>query len=219
MSCRNLGFVKPEIRVLGIDDGRFVPRSKTQALVVGVVLRGGYGIEGVMSTYITVDGFDATVKIKNMIRTSRHYGQLRVIMLNGITLAGFNVVDIKTLNGETGLPVIAVTSKKPDLNKLHSALKNLPKSDLRWKAILNAGEPFAVETKEKKKDVYIGIAGIGKESAGEVLRLTSTQSRIPEPLRLAHLVASGISLYTPWRCSYAKVKKTACKGNTRQMEN
>ena len=187
--------VKPEIRVLGVDDGKFAPRSKTQALVVGVVLRGGYGLEGVMSTHIAVDGFDATAKISSMIKSSPHYGQLRVIMLNGITFAGFNVVDIKALNAETDLPVIAVTSRKPDLAQVHSALKNLPNSEERWRAILNAGDLFPVETRGGKQRVYVEVAGIAKEAAVEVLRLTSTRSRIPEPLRVAHLVASGISLH------------------------
>ncbi len=195
MSRRSLRVVKREFRVLGVDDGTFAPRSKTQALVVGVVLRGGCGLEGVMSTHIAVDGFDATEKISSMIKSSPHYGQLRVIMLNGITFAGFNVVDIKALNAETDLPVIAVTSRKPDLAQVQSALKNLPNSEERWRAILNAGDLFPVETRGGKQRVYVEVSGIAKEAAVEVLRLTSTRSRIPEPLRVAHLVASGISLY------------------------
>ena len=77
LSPKPLRVVKPEIRVLGIDDGQFVPHSKTQVLVVGVVFRAGYWLEGVMSTQITVDGFDATTKLANMIRASPHYKQLR----------------------------------------------------------------------------------------------------------------------------------------------
>jgi uncharacterized protein len=187
--------IKPEIRVLGLDDGKFVPHSKTQVLVVGVVFRAGYWLEGVMSTQVAVDGVDGTAKMVNMIKGSPHYKQLRVIMINGITLGGFNLVDIKALNEQTGLPVIAVTSRKPNLAKVHSALKNLPNSEDRWAAVLNAGEIFPVVTRGGKQQVYIEIAGITKEVAVEVLRLTATNSKIPEPLRVAHLVASGISLY------------------------
>jgi endonuclease V-like protein UPF0215 family len=37
------------------------------------------------------------------------------------------------------------------------------------------------------------IAGINVDDARRIVRLTSTRSSIPEPLRVAHLVASGIS--------------------------
>jgi hypothetical protein len=193
---RPLRIIKPEIRVLGVDDGRFIPRSKDRVLIVGVVFRGGYWLDGVMHTTVRVDDFDATEKIAQMITNSPHYNQLRVVMLNGITFAGFNVVDIKALNTATQLPVIAVTNKKPDLVKVQKALETLPNSQERWQAVLNAGEIYPVKARSGKQTMYIETAGISKETAQEILWLTSTRSNIPEALRVAHLIASGISLYT-----------------------
>jgi uncharacterized protein len=194
LSRRSLRIIKPEIRVLGVDDGKFIPHLKAQVPVVGIVFRGGYWLDGVMSTQITVDGFDATAKISSMIKNSPHCKQLRVVMLNGITFGGFNVVDIKALNAETNLPVIAVTTREPDLTRVHLALKNLPYSEERWKAVVNAGEIFPVVTRGGQQRVYFEVAGIAVDSAVEVLRLTATRSKVPEALRVAHLVASGISL-------------------------
>jgi endonuclease V-like protein UPF0215 family len=185
--------IKPEIRVLGVDDGTFVPHVKGQVPVIGVVFRGGYWLDGVMHTKIEVDGFDATDRISSMITGSSHYKQLRVIMLNGITFAGFNIVDVKTLNAATKLPVITVTREKPDLAEIRSALQNLSNSEARWEAILNAGEPVEVSTRSAKAKVYMQTTGISKEDAQKILRLTSTRSNIPEALRVAHLIASGIS--------------------------
>lgn len=193
MSPRSIRIIKPEIRVLGVDDGKFIPHSKGEVQVVGVVFRGGYWVEGIMSTHITIDGFDATSNISAMIKNSPHYKQLRVVMLNGITLGGFNVVDIKMFSEETNLPVIAVASKKPNLFQVESALQNLPNFQNRWNAVLNAGEIFPVATR-RNKQVYVEIAGINKEKAADILRLTSTRSKVPEPLRVAHLVASGITV-------------------------
>jgi len=184
--------IKPEIRVLGVDDCPFIPHTKGQVPVIGVVFRGGYWLDGVMHTKIAVDGFDATEKIGAMITSSSHYKQLRVIMLNGVTFAGFNVVNIKTLNAATKLPVITVTREKPDLEKIRKALKNLPKSQERWNTILNAGEPFEAPTRSGKKKIYMQVAGISRDDAQKILRLTSTRSNIPEALRVAHLVASGV---------------------------
>jgi endonuclease V-like protein UPF0215 family len=185
--------IKPEIRVLGVDDGAFTPHVQGQVPVVGVVFRGGYWFDGIMHTKIGVDGFDATDRVASMIIRSPHYKQLRVIMLNGITFAGFNIVDVKALNVATKLPVITVTRRKPDLAEIRQALQNLPYSEERWKTILNAGEPIEVSTRNMTAKVYIQTIGVSKEDAQKILRLTSTRSNIPEALRVAHLIASGIS--------------------------
>jgi len=193
LSLNSLRVVKPEIRVLGVDDGVFTPHVKAWVPVVGVVFRGGYWLDGVMRTKIMVDGFDATDKISSMITSSPHYRQLRVVMLNGITFAGFNVVDIQALNAETRLPVIAVTREKPNLPEIHEALSHLPKSEERWRVVLDAGALVEVTTRRGKGHVYVHVAGVSAEDARKVLRLTSTRSTVPEALRVAHLIASGIS--------------------------
>ena len=177
--------------MLGIDDGKFVPHTEGSVIVVGVVFRGGCCLDGVMHTNIAIDGFDATERIASMINGSPHCKQLRLAMLCGITFAGFNVVDIKKLNQETGLPVIALTLEKPDLEAVRRALYNLPNSDERWKMILDAGKIHEVRCRGKK--IYMELAGISEADAREIVKLTSTRSSYPEPLRVAHLIASGIS--------------------------
>jgi uncharacterized protein len=183
--------VKQEIRVLGIDDGQFTPHTRGEVLVVGVVFRGGVSIEGVMHTKVVIDGLDATEKIAQMIKSSPHLHQLRVIMLNGVTFAGFNLVDIQKLCADTGLPVISLTQDKPDLDAIHDALKNLSDTDMRWQIIQNAGAIRAVLNKGAK--LYVGLAGVSMDDALIVLDLTSTRGSLPEPLRVAHLIASGIT--------------------------
>ncbi len=193
MRCKTLRTIKREIRVLGIDDGKFVPHSNDRVLVVGVVFRGGCWLEGVMSTSVDVDGLDATQQITEMVRASPHFNQLRVLMLNGITLAGFNVVDIQALSNQTGLPVIAVTGRKPELSEVQAAIRHLPNYEERWNAILNAGEIFTVVTRGKSQRIYAEIAGITRELAVKVLCHSASHSKIPEVLRAAHLIASGVT--------------------------
>jgi len=185
--------VKPEIRVLGIDDGVFTPHSKELVDVVGVVYRGGYWLDGFMHTWVQVDGMDATERLAEMITKSPHYPQLRVIMLNGVTLAGFNVVDIEELHRRVKLPVLAVTRDKPDFDDIRRALQNLPNSQERWRAIENAGKILKVRTREGEEPVYLHVAGISEEDAKRILKGTSTRSNIPEALRVAHIIASGLT--------------------------
>jgi endonuclease V-like protein UPF0215 family len=196
LSYKRFRVIKPEIRVLGVDDCVFTPHVEALIPVIGVVFRGGYWLDGVMHTEIAVDGFDATEKISSMIINSPHFKQLRVVMLNGITFAGFNVVDIKALNAATGLPVVAVTREKPNLGEIREALMHLPRSEERWRSVLNAGELVEVVTRHANERIYVHVAGISAEDARRVLRLTSTRSNVPEALRVAHLVASGISAGT-----------------------
>jgi endonuclease V-like protein UPF0215 family len=185
--------IKPEIRVLGIDDGVFVPRTRGTVDVVGVVYRGGYWFEGIMRAEITIDGLDATEKIAEMIKGSSFYGEIRVVVLDGVTFAGFNVVDIRELSRRIDLPVISVVREKPDLEKTRNALKNLPDFEIRWRAMENAGKLFEVETRKGENPVYMHIAGILLEDAEKIMKKTSTRSLIPEALRVAHIIASGLT--------------------------
>ena len=188
---KNFRTIKPEIRVLGIDDGKFIPQTKGSVLIVGVVFRGGCSIDGVMHTRIKIDGLDATENLALMINKSPHYNQLSLVMLNGITFGGFNVVDLKKLHLATKLPTLALTHDKPDLNGIHEALKNLPKAEERWGMILEAGKIHAIIN--KGTTIYVETAGISFDDAEKIIALTSTRSSLPEPLRVAHLIASGVS--------------------------
>ncbi|MFQ5758199.1 MAG: DUF99 family protein [Candidatus Bathyarchaeia archaeon] len=185
-------YVKPEIRILGIDDGVFQPHTKGVVDVVGVVFRGGYWLDGVMRTEVEIDGMDATEKIASMIMDSPHYDQLRVVVLNGVTVAGFNVVDLKELFNKIGLPVIAVTREKPDFEEIRKALENLPESGKRWEAMKNAGKLIEVQTRNAEEPLYMQIVGISEEDAKRILKKTSTRSNVPEALRVAHIIASGL---------------------------
>lgn len=185
--------IKSEIRILGMNDGIFIPRHTGMVNIIGVIFRGGRWLEGVMRTEAEVDGMDATEKIAKMIVRSPHHKQLRVIMLSGLTFAGFNIVDIKQLFKMTGLPVIALTTKKPDLEKIKEALKNLPNWRIRWQAVKNAGRIIPIKTKSDAAPVYVQIAGIKREDAKEIVKISCTRSHIPEALRVAHILASGLS--------------------------
>ena len=146
-----------------------------------------------MRTEVTIDGVDATEKIASMIKKSPHYGELRGMILNGITFAGFNVVDINELFKTVNLPVIAVTREKPDSERIRKALKNLPECERRWQAMESAGKIIEVQTRNTEEAVYMQIAGVSQEDAEKILKSTSTRSNVPEALRVAHIIASGLT--------------------------
>ena len=182
--------LKSEIRILGFDDGAFAPRSKDPVFVIGVIYRGGKILDGALTTAVTVDGMDATDKIAKLINQSRHKPQLKVIMFDGITLGGFNVVDIKKIHSKTGIPVIVINRKHPNLMKVKKALENFEDGKKRWKMILKAGKIKEFDFDSKK--VYYQNVGIDDYQTEEVIKLSTTRGCIPEPLRVAHLLATAI---------------------------
>ncbi len=181
--------IKPEIRIIGIDDSSL---HTDRVMIVGAVFRGGEWLDGVLRSHITKDGTDATDTIIRMVTESKHFGQVRVLMLDGITYAGFNVVDITAVFEKSGIPVIAVMRDYPDLERMRAALEHLPDPETRWEVIKRAGEIHKVVTREGGNPVYLQYYGIDLEDAREIVRMSSTHSNIPEPLRAAHLIATGI---------------------------
>jgi endonuclease V-like protein UPF0215 family len=182
--------VKPEIRILGIDDSPLVCED---ILVVGAIMRGGDWLEGVVRTYIKKDGLDATGRLVEMVTQSKHYGQVRVAMLNGVTMGGFNVVDMEALYEGTGVPVISVMRKLPDMASIRSALEHLDEPRYRYDLIMKAGRAVEVPAR-RGAPVYMQYRGIDEETAISIVRSSATHSRIPEPIRVAHLIATGIVL-------------------------
>ncbi|MBN2487446.1 MAG: DUF99 family protein [Methanosarcinaceae archaeon] len=181
--------IKQEIRVLGIDDSALISDT---IMIVGAFFRGGDWLDGVMRSEITRDGMDGTDVIIKMVKASKHYGQIRVIMLDGITYGGFNPIDIVRLNDETGIPVIVVMRACPDLEKIEAAVKHLSQPEERLRIIYRAGRIVRVVTKDDSNPVYIQWTGIDKDDARKIVKLTATRSNVPEPIRVAHLIATGI---------------------------
>ena len=181
--------VKKEIRILGVDDAPFSKKDK-KCLVVATIFRGGNYIDGLLSFYVDVDGKDATNKLIKTIKKTKHYDQLNCIMLNGIALAGFNVIDIVELAKKTKLPVIVVIRKVPDLVRIKKILRKIAKEKI--KLLEKAGKIFLVKIRDKK--IYIQVANIDVKRATEIVKISATHSLIPEPIRNAHLIASGIML-------------------------
>ena len=177
--------MRNEIRVLGIDDGPFTRNKEKNVLVVGTFFRGGKFLDGIVSTTVRQDENNSTLKLIQMINKSKFKPQLRAILLDGIALAGFNVIDIHKLNKKTKIPVIVVMRVYPDKPKMFKALERL-KRPSKILLIKNAGEIF------KLKNIHIQTAGISLEKAKEIIDITTTNALIPEPLRIAHIIAAGI---------------------------
>jgi endonuclease V-like protein UPF0215 family len=190
--------MKPQFRVLGVDDGPFSFADDTVP-VIGVVVRKGY-VDAVLKTQVEVDGDNATAAIASMVGGSGYTGKLEAVMLDGACVGGFNVVDIEELNRQTGVPVITVTRDRPDMTAIRKALEMLgrtPKHGRKaipdWKMRLALLERTRlVEVRTGAKPIHIGFAGLEEAEAKGIVTASTVRGSIPEPVRLAHIIARAL---------------------------
>jgi len=176
--------MRKEIRVLGIDDSPF-KRNQNNVLLVGTFFRGGSFMDGLLSTEVKKDGSNSTIKIAERINSSKFKSQIRAILLDGIAVAGFNVINIDKLNKLTNIPIIVIMRTYPDLPKMFRALKKINQKS-KIKLIEKAGKIH------KHKKIHFQSTGLSIEKTKEIIDLTTTYADIPEPIRIAHLIASGV---------------------------
>jgi len=179
--------MKDEVRVLGIDDGYFSKYRDRSVLVVGAILRGNKNLEGVLSCYITKDGDDSTKQLIELVNKSKHRNQLRYMMTNGTSLGGFNLIDINELYRKTRIPVLAVFRKRPNKQKVERALDNFRDKKIRLERIRKAGQIYS------HRRLYFQMAGLSEREARELIDKTVKIGNLPEPVRIAHLIASGVT--------------------------
>lgn len=175
---------KKEIRFVGIDDSPYTKSDKA-SLLIGTFFRGGLALDGVMSCSAAVDGDDATESIAGMILKSRFRRQIQCIFLDGIAVAGFNVVDVQELHQRTKMPVIVVMRRYPDLDGMRKALVKMGQE--RKFAVIQKAGPIT-----RMNNILIQRIGLSSTQAKEFLTIACTRSFLPEPIRVAHLIAAGV---------------------------
>ncbi len=103
-------------------------------------------------------------------------------------MVGFGILNLDLLYEETNLPVVVVLTRLPDFSKIKKALMNFSDSSERWKLIENAGQPFSLN---ESKEIYLQVKGITEKVAKDLVIASTGKGKLPECLRIAHLVASS----------------------------
>lgn len=172
---------------MGVDDAPFARTHRGDVLVVATVFS-GQRLEGVLSGCVRRDGDDATRALDELVARSRFARHVQAVLLQGIALAGFNVIDIHELAGRLGRPVLVVARRQPDLAAVRRALiEHVPGGPHKWALIERAG-PM-----EPAGGVFVQRARIGRAEAVALVSQLQIHGKLPEPLRVAHLIAGGVT--------------------------
>jgi len=172
---------------LGVDDFPFRREHRGDVPIVGAVFA-GLRLEGVVTGRVRRDGRNATRAVAELVTRSSFAPQLQLVLLQGIALAGFNVVDLGELHARLGIPVLVVARRQPRLESIRRALlERVPGGRRKWRLIERLGPMEAVG------GVWVQRAGLSLADADRVVRRLAVHGRIPEPLRTAHLIAGGVA--------------------------
>jgi endonuclease V-like protein UPF0215 family len=172
--------------VIGFDDALFTHDHVGNVTVVGAVFT-GLKLTGVIIGEVEKDGSDAAEKLAALVAGSRFVEHVQLVMLQGITLAGFNVVDVFYLYEQLNLPILIVSRKLPDMAAIQKALlAQIHGGEQKWALIKELG-PL-----EPAENVYVQRVGLSLEEAIDVVKRFAIHSHLPEPLRTAHLIARAI---------------------------
>lgn len=172
--------------VIGFDDAPFPPEHRGDVDLVGTVCS-RTRLDGVLRGRVRRDGINAARTMARMLLGSPFAGHVQAVLLQGITVAGFNVVDLDALHAAVGVPVIVVARRRPDLARIRRALlAKVPGGATKWRRIQAAGPP------EPIAGVFVQRTGLSALHCERLLRATTLHGRLPEPLRLAHLIAGGL---------------------------
>lgn len=175
--------MKSGARYIAIASG---PIAKRRTILVGVIFRENY-IEGLLSSTIQVDGTDSTARIIRMVERSRFKDQVRMLLFNGIALAGLNLIDPSALERRLKSRVIVLTRRRQRPKELIKALREF--SRLSGREV--SGRIALVNGYAKNKPLKTG--DIFLQSTLEAHYLKKFAPSALEALRIAHIIASGIS--------------------------
>ena len=174
-------------RLLGIDDGPFTKGVDPRTPLVAVFMEGPDRIEGVALESFPVDGDGVTAFLAHWIAGLRFRPAAHGVVLGGITLAGLAVVDLAALAAAIGLPAIAVSRRDPSAHRVGDALAAAG-LEARLPLLARAPSPFPVDG-----GLHASVAGATPEHARALLLAARGKSMLPEPLRVAHLIAAAVA--------------------------
>jgi endonuclease V-like protein UPF0215 family len=172
--------------VLGVDDGPFDKGVSQTVPIVGVTMEGSDLVEAVSVAEFPIDAEGVTDFLAGWIGQLRVKPALQGVLFGGITIAGLAVIDIHALSARLGVPVAIVNRREPSNGRLIEALQSA--GLLNRRAILERA-PIAQCINGR---IYVASAGGDPAAAASLVRATLGKSDLPEPLRLAHLIARAI---------------------------
>ena len=180
---------KKGIGILGISES-FVKGTSKHSTLSGVVMRADMIIDGFTFSKAKVGGMDATQRIIEMYEAlDRH--DINILLLNGCVISWYNVIDLNYVVDAIGLPLICVTYR--DSKGLETFFReNFPEDWQRRTEVYKRNGPRTPLTLHTGHTIYSRFLNISKEETSRLLNKFTFHGAVPEPLRIARLLARSL---------------------------
>lgn len=184
---------KPALRVLGIAES-FV-RSSPISILAGVVMRADLRVDGLAYSRATVGGDDATEAVLNLYRQLDRT-DVNALLLSGLAISWFNIIDLKEISERTQKPVICLTyEESPGLEDY--IREYFPQPEEKLRRYTASGERTSILLKTGF-EVYVRALGATIEETRILLDKFARDGRVPEPVRVARMMArAGLRALSP----------------------
>jgi hypothetical protein len=194
---------KKAIRALGISES-FTKGVSRESVLAGVVMRSDIVIDGFVFSAATVGGMDATEKIAAMHRALGR-DDVNLLMLNGCVISWYNVVDLHRVAEETGLPLVCVTYEESEgLEKYFTEL--FPQDGASRIEVYRRNKARTPIELHTGHTVYARFIGMSQEEAKGILNKYTLHGAVPEPLRVARLLARACQKHQTHKTKHSPKK-------------
>ncbi len=175
---------KHALRVLGIAES--FARSRSVSTIAGVVMRADLRVDGLAYAHATVGGDDGTQAILSLYRRLDRE-DINALILSGVALSWFNIIDLKRIFEETRRPLVSLTyEESPGLDKY--IREYFPSPDEKLCHYRKLGERQCIRLRTGH-EVFVRVWGATLDEARILLNKFTRDGRVPEPVRLARLAA------------------------------
>lgn len=179
---------KKAIRCLGIAES-FIRKIGEKSILAGVVMRSDLIIDGFSFAKITVGGMDATQGVLKLFKRLKRK-DINVLMINGCVISWYNVIDLPYVYETLKVPLICITYEESE--GLEPYFRRYFKdAEKRIKIYKKNGERERIKLKTGY-EVFVRYFGLNKREVSLILNKFTLNGSIPEPLRVAKLLARSI---------------------------
>jgi hypothetical protein len=147
-------------------------------------------IDGIAFGSTALGGNDATDCVVEMYKSLAR-DDINCILLDGLVISMYNIIDGEQIVQETGIPVVAITFE--DSKGLEGIIKHRFDD---WKSKLEQYEKLGQReriTLKTGKNLFIRYWEINNKKVVAILNSFTLQGSVPEPVRVAKLVARACS--------------------------
>jgi endonuclease V-like protein UPF0215 family len=185
---RPLHLEKKGLRGLAIAES--FRQNSEKSILSGIVMRRDFVIDGFIFGSSTIDGDDATDSILQMYENLKR-PDISYLLISGLIISLYNIVDIKKIHQSLKIPVIGVTYHES--GGIENSIKqHFPTSyDSKIKKYQKLGKREKI-TLHTSSNIFIRKEGCTTHDVKYLLDELTLHGSFPEPLRVAQLLAKSL---------------------------